>query len=131
MATILIVEDDKLFRWAVKEALIAAGFNVLEARNGIEARRRFAEDVDLAILDYHLPDTTGFRLLGEMREARMRFPIVFLTAHATDDGATEAAMLGASHYASKPDDPGEVVRLVDRLLGTQRDYPQASGVFRA
>lgn len=116
MATILIVEDDRLFRWAVKEALEAAGFAVLEASNLSEARERFDSQVDLAIVDYYLPGPDGTHLLREMRTARPGFPVLMLTAHATKEGEDEAAALGAQRYADKPDEPEEVVRMVRSAL---------------
>lgn len=129
MATILIVEDDRLFRWAVTQALQAAGYAVREASNQSEARQGFDSRVDLAILDYYLPGPNGTCILREMRTARPDLPVLMLTAHATKEGEDEAVALGARRYATKPDDPQEVVRMVRSVLGGERDSPRRRGFF--
>jgi DNA-binding response OmpR family regulator len=120
MHTILLVEDDKLFRWALKEALAEAGYRVLEATSCRQARENFANRVDLALLDYRLPDCTGFSLLDEIKRAKLSYPVIILTAHPTDEGEVEARRLGAHAYLAKPDDPLEVAHWVRVALDNTR-----------
>ncbi len=115
--TILLVEDDRLYRLGLVEELERAGYTVVQATNCEEARARFRDGIDLAILDYHLPDCTGFCLLDEIRQAQLCYPTLILTAHATDEGASEAKALGASAYLSKPDLVEEVLPVIETLLG--------------
>lgn len=116
MARILLVEDDKLFRWALKEALGAAGHEVVQAESCVAAREELCSAIDLALFDYHLPDGTGLGLLDKMKHSGLDYPAIILTAHPTDDEAAQAVSLGALTYVSKPDDPEDVVQLVNSAL---------------
>ena len=61
---ILIVEDEKLIRWSIRERLAEEGYEVREAENGKEAFALLEEeDFDLLALDYRLPDITGQQIL--------------------------------------------------------------------
>ena len=116
MPSVLVVEDDKLFRWALKDALERAGYDVIEAENCAEARNNLHNGVDAALLDYHLPDGTGLGLLDEIKRENLRFPAILLTAHPTDESAEQAEALGAYHYATKPDDGEKVLPWLEAAL---------------
>src|SRR5437588_9637829 len=61
--TVLVVDDEKLIRWSLKERLQAAGYHVSEAADGGEALRRIEEGADLVLLDLKLPDADGVTIL--------------------------------------------------------------------
>ena len=126
MRTILITDDDKLFRWALRQSLEEAGFRVLEADRVSSARARMlSEDVDCAVFDHDLPDGSGFDLLdGEARE-KPCCPVIFLTAHPTDEGRARARQLGAFAYLSKLDDFDKVVEVVLAALRAVAGEPRA------
>ena len=70
---VLIVDDEKLIRWSVREALGAEGFEVLEAENAATARVALdTQDLALALFDLRLPDGNGMDLLRYAREALSR-----------------------------------------------------------
>src|SRR5215210_1617859 len=65
-ATVLIVDDEDLIRWSLRERLRADGYDILEAGTGQTALDRFKDGVDLVLLDYRLPDIDGLSVLREL-----------------------------------------------------------------
>jgi two-component system, NtrC family, response regulator AtoC len=117
---ILIVDDEKLIRWSLRQRLEAAGYEVLEAEDGAEALEKCREDVDLVILDFRLPDTDGLSLIPKIKELSNDVVIILLTAYASVPSAIEAIKLGAYHYVNKPVELEEMVLLVEKALETTR-----------
>lgn len=115
---ILVVDDEGLLRWSLAEMLSAAGYEVIEARNGKEARQAFgtpALPVAAMLLDLKLPDANGIQLLQEARRNCLTCPIIVMTAYGTADTVEAAMSAGAHHVVSKPFDLDHMVRLVRQL----------------
>ena len=68
-ATVLVVDDEELIRWSLRERLRGEGYEVREAGTGREALEQFKEGVDIVLLDYRLPDIDGLTVLREMKGA--------------------------------------------------------------
>jgi two-component system response regulator AtoC len=119
-ATILIVDDEDLIRWSLRERLKAEGYQVREAADGKSALREFQEGVDLVLLDYRLPDTDGLSLLREMKGLDPDVLVILLTSFVNVETAVEAMKLGAYHFANKPFNLEEVAAIVGRALETTR-----------
>jgi two-component system response regulator AtoC len=122
-ATILIVDDEALIRWSVRERLRADGYAVIEAGTGQEALDRLADGIDLVLLDYRLPDTDGLSVLRKIKERDQSILVVMLTAYASVDTAAQAMKYGAYHFAHKPFNLDEVAATVGRGLETARTQP--------
>jgi len=117
MPTILVVDDERLIRWSLKDRLARAGYEVLEAGDGAEAEARLAAGgVDLVLLDLKLPDADGMDILERIRAEEHAPPVIMMTAHGTPDTAAEAARLGAASFVGKPFDLDDVVGLVRSTL---------------
>jgi two-component system response regulator AtoC len=101
-ATILVVDDEQLIRWTLKERLAAHGYDVVEASSGAEALAAFGDAIDLVLLDFRLPDTDGLTVLRQLKEQQPLVPVILLTAFASIQTAVEAIKQGAYDYARKP-----------------------------
>ncbi len=120
-ARILIVDDEQLVRWSLRERLTASGFDILEAGLASEALERLSTiEVDLVLLDFKLPDGDGLSVLKRVKEAAAETQVIMMTAFSTVENAVEAMKLGAYHYVNKPFNLDEVVMLVEKALETSQ-----------
>ena len=119
-ATILIVDDEELIRWSLRERLKADGYDIVEAGTGKEAVEQFKAGVDLVLLDYRLPDTDGLSLLREFKKLDHDSLVILLTSFVSVETAVDAMKLGAFHFANKPFNVDDVAALVERALETTR-----------
>jgi DNA-binding NtrC family response regulator len=120
MPNVLVVDDDTLVRWTLRERLQTAGHTVLEAGTGAEALERFREGVDLVLLDQRLPDINGDDVLRRLKAIDPEPPVILLTAHASVEQAVGSMKDGAFYYSRKSTDLRDVPLLVERALETTR-----------
>jgi two-component system, NtrC family, response regulator AtoC len=100
---ILIVDDEKLVRWALNQKCVEFGYQTLEAENGEAALRALqTETVDLILLDVHLPDLSGIEVLEKLKQAGETRSIIMMTADPQLDDVKAALRLGAYDFVSKP-----------------------------
>jgi DNA-binding NtrC family response regulator len=119
-ATVLVVDDEMLVRWSLKERLAGDGYEVLEAATAATALEQARKGVDLVLLDFRLPDSDGLAVLERVKELYPDTLVILMTTYSTIDNAVEAIQLGAFHYINKPFDVDEVAMLVERALETRR-----------
>jgi two-component system response regulator AtoC len=117
-ATLLVIDDDRLLRWTLRQRLEKEGYAVLEAADGASAWAHFESCVDCVLLDERLPDTRGSELLARFVESDSSVPVIMLTAFSSVEQAVAAMQAGAFHYAKKPIDPDELVITIRRALRT-------------
>jgi DNA-binding response OmpR family regulator len=122
MRTVLILDDDRVFRRLVVEALEKRGHRVLQAGRADEADTLLAgEKTDLLLLDGLLPDTTGVQWLEKKRKAGVATPVLFVTSFwkSMRDFETVTKQLGATQLLRKPAVAEQVADRVDALLGVE------------
>jgi signal transduction histidine kinase/CheY-like chemotaxis protein/HPt (histidine-containing phosphotransfer) domain-containing protein len=110
----LVVEDNKTNQFIMKEILEQTGFRVSLTDNGEEGVRYYREhkdEVDLILMDLHMPVMNGYEATTLIRETDPDVPIIAMTADAITGIDAECRRVGIDHYVSKPFEP-------DRLLET-------------
>lgn len=101
-ATILLVDDEEAIQKLLTYPLERDGYRVVQARDGEEALRRFAEEaVDLVVLDLMLPRLDGLEVCKRLRAAS-HVPIIMLTARDDEVDKVVGLELGADDYITKP-----------------------------
>ena len=118
-ARLLVVDDEKLIRWSIRERLENEGYEIIEAVDGSSAVNAFAENAfDLVLLDIRLPDSDGIAIMKDFRTKRPDIPVILITAFSSVDSAVEAMKLGAYDYVTKPFNLDELSISVRRALET-------------
>jgi two-component system response regulator AtoC len=118
-ARVLVVDDERLIRWGLCQALRDAGYIAEQAATAGEAIESVEREMpDLLLLDYKLPDRSGIEVLRVVRKSSPRTPVVMITAHASVGGAVEAMKEGAYDYIGKPFEMEELIQTVGRALET-------------
>ncbi len=120
MSAILIVDDDPHIRELVRVFLAQEGFDITEARDGVDALAKLETiKVDLVILDVMMPKMDGWELCRQLREA-YDIPLLMLTAKGETSQKLKGFQLGADDYLVKPFEPLEMVARVKALLKRYR-----------
>ncbi len=113
---VLLIEDDKIMRISLEDALSKAGYDVSSFENGTEALRAFKNSsFDVAVTDFRLPDLDGFDIVKEITQ-KQDIPVIIMTAYGTIKDAVEAMKLGAFDYLTKPFALDEFILLIERAL---------------
>ncbi|MFQ3170177.1 MAG: two-component system response regulator HydG [Oleispira sp.] len=112
MSRILVVEDEKIIRQAVKRLLERQGHEIFEAESLYFAKELNFSDYDLIISDLRLPGGNGTELI----ELAGKTPVLIMTSYASLRSAVDAMKLGAVDYIAKPFDHEEMLLTVERIL---------------
>ncbi len=129
MARILVVEDDRDIAMLLEDDLAAEGHEVEVVADGETASRRGREPgCDLIILDVMLPRRDGFDVCRDIRRARVRTPIIILTAKTHEAEKIMGLDLGADDYVTKPFSPRELRSRIRAVL--RRFEHDEEDVFR-
>ncbi|MBK9089513.1 MAG: sigma-54-dependent Fis family transcriptional regulator [Holophagales bacterium] len=118
--TVLLVDDDAVFRHVMTMELTRSGYEVVAAGTGAEAVRAAAKlESAIVLLDLKLPDLDGLEVLRAIREKSPGSEIIMLTGHGSIDTAIESIRLGAYDYVSKPCPLDELEVRLHRALERQ------------
>ncbi|HEY4119880.1 MAG TPA: sigma-54 dependent transcriptional regulator [Byssovorax sp.] len=118
--TVLVVDDERLFRVLAEEALSSEGFEVRTAQSLSRAKAELDKAaVDVLILDRRLPDGDGIDFLREMRTTDQQTLVVVVTAYGDVDNAVAALKAGAVDYLAKPVQVTDLVVKLRKVLETR------------
>jgi len=117
MARILVVEDEPDIALLLEDDLAAEGHQVEVLTDGEAAvKRGKGPGLDLIVLDVMLPRRDGFDVCRDLRRARVRTPIIILTAKTQEAEKILGLELGADDYVTKPFSPRELRARIKAVL---------------
>lgn len=119
--TVLVVDDSSTVRQQVSASLSQAGFNVVEACDGVEGKVRIdAGGVACVICDVNMPNKNGLEMVEEVKsDARhSQLPIVMLTTEGATELIEKAKKAGACGWIVKPFKAELLVAAVEKLTST-------------
>ena len=117
MFNILVVEDDRNQRRLIEAALKCNGYSVFTAGDGASALAVLdREQIDLIITDLMMPQTDGYQLTEQLRQAGFNLPILVVTAKESFEDKRRGFLLGIDDYMVKPINIDELVLRVGALL---------------
>jgi len=119
MKKVLIVDDNDTNLYLIWFILQKAGYEVIEARDGLEGvKLALEEKPDLVIMDIQLPGMDGLEATRRIRAsgATGKVPIIALTAHVMAGDREETLAAGCNGYIAKPIDVKTFIREIERYL---------------
>jgi two-component system response regulator RegA len=128
--SLLVVEDDDVFRARLGKAFRARGFEVQEAKGVEEALRSAREEPpEYAIVDLRLEGASGLDVVKELRGLDPATIIVVLTGYGSIANALEAMRSGAADYLTKPADVEELLARFARAGESTEEVPEVPGTI--
>jgi chemosensory pili system protein ChpA (sensor histidine kinase/response regulator) len=122
--SILVVDDSLTVRKILSRLLTRAGYQVVLAKDGVEALEKLQELTPLLVLcDVEMPRMDGFDVIRNMRAAArlQALPIIMITSRTADKHRQHALELGANHYLGKPYDEAELLQLIAGYATSRRN----------
>ena len=129
MTRILVVDDEEDVRISLRVALEGAGYDIMEAENGLKADKILAENsFDLIITDIIMPDKEGFELIRDIKRNFSELKIIAITGGGIKKGVhgnnildkdgilQNASMFGADDVLQKPFNRAELLKSVEVCL---------------
>jgi two-component system chemotaxis response regulator CheY len=118
---ILIVDDSRTIRQQVGTALIQAGYQIVEAEDGLEGLTAIGAQSDLVmvICDINMPNMDGIEMLTAMKadEKNAGLPVVMLTTEGKAELIQRAKRIGAKGWMVKPFKPEQLIAVVRKIVG--------------
>jgi two-component system response regulator AtoC len=106
---IMIVDDERLVRWSLRQKCEEWGYHVIEADSGEPALKLAQhESPDLVLLDVRMPDLTGIEVLDQLKKSGDARAVIMITADPQLDDVKAALKLGAYDFVGKPVDFDEL-----------------------
>jgi len=123
MSKILIIDDERAIRRALREILEFEEFEVVEAENGKDGFEKASSTVfDMIFCDIKMPQMDGMEVLDELLKAKIDTPVIMISGHGNIETAVLAIKKGAFDFIEKPLD-------LNRILVTIRNAKDRTVLF--
>jgi DNA-binding response OmpR family regulator len=118
MLKVLVMDDEADTRIFLEDVLLAAGYEVVLARDGAEGMLRYeSEPTDLALIDLFMPNREGLETIKELRKRAPDFPIIAISGDSLADCLLQVARkIGANEILQKPFSPDELLASVKKCF---------------
>lgn len=130
MKKVLVIDDDTFMCDLLVNHLKQNGFDAqgtYTGKNGIKMVE--SSHFDIVLCDFRLPNTDGYEVLQQIKSKKPLLPVIIMTAYAEVKMAVKLIKSGAFDYVTKPVQPEEIIRLINRALES-RDEEETSVSFR-
>jgi two-component system chemotaxis response regulator CheY len=117
---IMVVDDSASIRQMIKFTLSSAGYDVIEAADGLDAMKKLNGDpVHLIIADINMPNMDGIELIRKVRahEGHKFTPIIVLTTESQIALKEEGKAAGATGWIVKPFTQSQLLLVIKKVLG--------------
>jgi two-component system chemotaxis response regulator CheY len=116
-AKVLLVDDSGLARRSTRRLLEEAGYDVVEAEDGLSALERFAVDKpDVVLLDLVMKGMYGLDVLEKLREMDPGARVIVVSADVQTSSRELVQAAGASGFINKPAPPAEVLAMIEQVM---------------
>jgi len=117
-STILVVDDSDTLRQQVRQTLVGAGYEVVEASDGLDGLEKIkgSKDLSLVLCDINMPRMNGLEMLLELQRGGSRLPVIMLTTEGQPTLIQRARDAGAKGWIVKPFKPELLVAAVVKIL---------------
>ena len=114
---VLLVDDSGLARRSTRRVLEQAGYQVVEAEDGLSALERFAvEKPDLVLLDLVMRGMYGLDVLAKLREMDPEARVIVVSADVQTSSRELVQAGGAAGFITKPAHPTQVLQMIEQVL---------------
>ncbi len=114
---IVIIEDDNDLATVIATHLELAGMQSQICNEAAHATRYLKSNfANLLLLDVHLPDSTGFALMDDLRKSGINTPVIFLTGENAELKKVKALDMGGDDYITKPFSYPELIARINAVL---------------
>src|ERR1041384_4742897 len=111
---ILLVEDEERYREHIARVLAKAGYEVLQAADGLEALSTLEKsNIDLVISDILMPNLNGYALVARLRAKWPNMPVILTTGYLSEDAA-KSMMNGSVDFIPKPINTETLLDMIQR-----------------
>lgn len=119
---ILIIEDEENVRHVLKDILEEEGFNLIlaaTAKEGVSLFKLHHARIEMVLLDFHLPDTSGSVVFNSLKEINPLVKIIITSGFEFDDTLQKVLDRGAIGFLSKPFDREQIISFINQVFSYQ------------
>ena len=123
---VLLIEDNPTTSKSIEMMLLSEGFNVYctdMGEEGLDLGKLY--DYDIILLDLNLPDIHGYDVLKQLRESKVRTPVLVLTGMKDITNVVKALGTGADDYVTKPFHKQELVARIHAIVRRSQGHPDS------